>query len=80
MRRGSGANKGKNMSQEVLSDCGHLCCDERGNPFHDHFLGARNCPGCLHEQSRERALRLEVKRLAERVASKESEEKGVGGE
>lgn len=27
-------------------DCGHACCDERTDPFHDHFLTADECPSC----------------------------------
>lgn len=27
-------------------DCGHLCCDERHDPQHDHFLDAGTCPSC----------------------------------
>lgn len=27
-------------------DCGHVCCDERQDPLHDHFLAASSCPRC----------------------------------
>ena len=27
-------------------DCGHHCCDEPFNPFHDHFLDYDDCPSC----------------------------------
>lgn len=29
-----------------LPDCGHLCCDERHDPLHDHFLAPHICPSC----------------------------------
>lgn len=29
-----------------LSGCGHTCCEERGNPQHDHFLRPSDCPSC----------------------------------
>lgn len=31
-------------------DCRHLCCGDRGNPFHDHFLDPDQCPGCARER------------------------------
>ena len=24
-------------------DCGHICCDERSDPYHDHFLTPEQC-------------------------------------
>ena len=27
-------------------DCGHLCCDDRGDPYHDHFLTPAQCRSC----------------------------------
>ena len=36
-------------------DCGHLCCDTRPDPFHDHFLDAAECPRC---KSAEKAQKL----------------------
>lgn len=30
----------------MTHDCGHVCCDERSDPLHDHFLGAADCPRC----------------------------------
>lgn len=26
--------------------CGHICCDERDDPLHDHFLRPVDCPSC----------------------------------
>lgn len=31
-------------------DCRHLCCDDRSNPFHDHFLPPDQCPRCAFER------------------------------
>lgn len=27
-------------------DCRHLCCPQRSNPWHEHFLQPTECPGC----------------------------------
>lgn len=29
-----------------MADCGHACCDERAEPFHDHFLTPEQCGPC----------------------------------
>jgi hypothetical protein len=29
-----------------LHDCGHVCCDDRSNPHHDHWLSPDECPTC----------------------------------
>jgi hypothetical protein len=31
------------MNSEHVTDCGHECCDDRHNPFHDHFLDPEDC-------------------------------------
>lgn len=29
-----------------VSDCGHVCCDERDDPNHDHSLDPADCASC----------------------------------
>lgn len=39
------------------NDCGHACCDERGDPMHDHFLSPEQCPPCRGSNpEREKAI------------------------
>jgi hypothetical protein len=28
------------------TDCGHICCDDRHDRFHDHWLEPGECPSC----------------------------------
>lgn len=47
-------------------DCGHVCCDERGDPFHGHFLTPADCTLCAaarvsaRNESRSRSTRRRV--------------------
>ena len=34
------------MADQPTHDCGHACCDEPHDPFHDHFLSVEACPSC----------------------------------
>ncbi len=29
-----------------MTGCGHVCCDERTDPHHDHFLPSADCVHC----------------------------------
>lgn len=29
-----------------MTNCGHNCCAEFNDPFHDHFLHPADCPNC----------------------------------
>lgn len=43
--------------------CGHDCCDEPHNPFHDHFLRPDQCNNCIAiGRAREEAV-ADIKRL-----------------
>lgn len=48
-------------------DCGHECCDERSNPFHDHFLNPEVCPVCAAHQTTQAYLRAEIERVAAEI-------------
>lgn len=51
------------MSEQPDHDCGHICCDEPNDPFHDHFLTADQCGQCRHQHELHRIMVEEFERL-----------------
>lgn len=54
---------------EPRPDCGHDCCDERRNPFHDHFLPSSACPPCVRDRERLAGVEDAANLLAEQMAN-----------
>lgn len=40
---GERASEGKHFAPH---DCGHVCCDDRANTHHDHWLTPDDCTRC----------------------------------